>query len=60
MNGWLKRPGLVAVCQCQLCAEVAMVVKGLTTDVHRHSAKWGSCPEPPEEPVSRERTVQAV
>ena len=59
MNGWLKRLGLVAVCQCQLCAEVAMVVKGLTTDVHRHSAKWGSRPEPHEEPASRERTVQA-
>ena len=34
MNGWLKRLGLVAVCQCQLCAEVAMVVKG--TKGHWH------------------------
>ena len=42
MNGWLKRLGLVAVCQCQLCAEVAMVVKGLTTDTGDMPGQFGA------------------
>ena len=60
MNGWLKRLSLVAVCQCQLSGEVAMVVKGFAADVCRHSPRWGSCPEPHEEPASRESIVKAV
>lgn len=60
MNGWLKRLRLVAVCQRQLCGEVAMVVKGFAAVVCRHSPRWGSCPEPHEEPASRESIVKDV